>query len=1038
MNFFALFKRLGFAILLLGLIAVAAHAQSTSTAAEASARPPTDLTGELLQKPDLPQYNTLQGQIHRRGAARVIVGLESPMEPLAALQTGRSENRQARRAQRAAISRLQNGALEQLNHQNINAIKRFKHVPYMALEVNSVALERLRQLSDVISIQEDELLRPTLATSIPLIGGDIAWNGGYSGLGQTIAILDSGVDKFHSFLSGKVVAEACFSTTSTMTSTLCPDGSDTQIGDGAGIHCNGISACKHGTHVAGIAAGQSSSFSGVAHDASLIAIQVFSRIDKPEYCGSSSPCVAAYTSDLIAALEHVYDVRDTYNIAAINLSLGGGTYTSASECDNRNPSTKAVIDKLSATGIATVIAAGNNGKSDALSSPGCISSAISVGATTKSDVVASYSNSAAWLSLLAPGSSIKSSVPDGGYATMSGTSMATPHVAGAWAVLKQHAPDASVDEILATLADNGVSILDGRNGLSTARIQVDTATATAPVVPLVIETTRLPDAVAGLAYLATLSAQGGLPPYRWRIIDGTLPAGLSLDLDTGTITGTATLTGSSTFTVAVGDSASATAVQPFEFLVEGDPPMITSVTATPSILVGTHESQLEVIAWDPDTDPAHFSYRWIVPPDQGAVDDPTSPKPVYTPPEISSPQTVTLTVEVSDGAATTRQTLNITCLPGFVDEDGDSLPDVWEVANGLNPSVNDTQADPDGDGYSNAQEYASGTDPQRTTSKPEGANGVAYVLFRDRLDDDQYADRWYLGWADLGSDASLSDTDSVFQSSPAFDTCNSTLLESIATVDATDAVLHAQVSLETDGTTSVGLRKDNDPNNRIEVQFDSEATPYLRILSWDTGVETRVPAPIPTDYAGTDVDIRIVKRGASYHILVNNVLQGSLSNLGLGDTVLRPFIAATTCPADAGFGAGRFELVEVLLDRDADALADLYEDKDLDGRVGIGESDPLDPDHDNDTVLDGFDNCLFKANGNQRDSDDDGYGSLCDGDLDNDGTVSTPDLVLFRDALFTRNSKDADFDGDGTVSTPDLVLFRQMLFNPPGPSGLIP
>ena len=103
-----------------------------------------------------------------------------------------------------------------------------------------------------------------------------------------------------------------------------------------------------------------------------------------------------------------------------------------------------------------------------------------------------------------------------------------------------------------------------------------------------------------------------------------------------------------------------------------------------------------------------------------------------------------------------------------------------------------------------------------------------------------------------------------------------------------------------------------------------------------------------------------------------------------------------------------------------------------------GESDRLDPDMDNDTALDGHDNCVLIDNADQRDTDADGYGNLCDGDLDNDGVVCTPDLVMFRTVLFTSASEDADFDGDGVVSTPDLVLFRQMLFSDPGPSGLVP
>lgn len=90
---------------------------------------------------------------------------------------------------------------------------------------------------------------------------------------------------------------------------------------------------------------------------------------------------------------------------------------------------KAAIDNLRAAGIATVIASGNSGYRDRISVPGCISSAISVGATDNADNVPSFSNIAPFIDLLAPGVYINAAVPNG-QGVKSGTSMATPHVAG--------------------------------------------------------------------------------------------------------------------------------------------------------------------------------------------------------------------------------------------------------------------------------------------------------------------------------------------------------------------------------------------------------------------------------------------------------------------------------------------------------------------------------------------------------------------------------------------------------------------------------
>jgi hypothetical protein len=189
-----------------------------------------------------------------------------------------------------------------------------------------------------------------------------------------------------------------------------------------------------------------------------------------------------FTSDIILGLEHVYSLRNTHQIASVNMSLGGGRFYS--NCDASETAMKAAIDNLRSVGIATVIASGNDGYKDSISSPGCISTAVSVGSTCDSagggycagvDAIATYSNSASFLSILAPGSFITSSIPGGGLgANWSGTSMATPHVAGAWALMKQKDPTASVATILTALQSTGVLISD-TNRITKARIRLDKA-----------------------------------------------------------------------------------------------------------------------------------------------------------------------------------------------------------------------------------------------------------------------------------------------------------------------------------------------------------------------------------------------------------------------------------------------------------------------------------------------------------------------------------------------------------------------------------
>lgn len=416
----------------------------------------------------------LYNQAVREGLVRVIVEVSPPAAPF--LPEGILTTTAAVLGQRADIARLQSQVLSRLQSTAHRTMRRYRTVPYLALEVSPDALNVLQTSSFFVKrVFEDKVVLPGLAQSVPLVQAPAAWDLGFDGSGMTVAIIDTGVRSTHGFLAGKVVEEACYtSNVSGQSTATCPNGTDTQIGPGSAAPCP-ISGCDHGTHVAGIAAGNGTPagqpFSGVAKGAQIIAIQVFSRFTDPATCGIAvTACPAAWTADILAALERVYELRNTYSIAAANLSLGESGFSSP--CDSQPY--KPAIDNLRSVDIATVVSAGNNGSSVSLSSPACISSAVSVGATTKSDTVASYSNVASFMSLFAPGDSILSSVP-GGYGTKSGTSMAAPHVTGAWAVLKQFVPDASVDEVLGALRQTGVPI--SRNAVTKPRIRLAAALA---------------------------------------------------------------------------------------------------------------------------------------------------------------------------------------------------------------------------------------------------------------------------------------------------------------------------------------------------------------------------------------------------------------------------------------------------------------------------------------------------------------------------------------------------------------------------------
>jgi len=429
-----------------------------------------------LQVPRL-DVSSLQAQAQSQGQVSVIVGLNvTNYQPDSRLRQREAESQQQR------IGRAQDEVLKALSGFKVNDVSKFKYIPAMAVRVDGQALAQLANNSQVAYIEEDRINELFLTESGNIIGMPTVWQSGYTGKGFAVAVLDTGIDSSHPFFGGRVVAEACFSGGNGMKS-FCPNGQNEQIGTGAGVNCNlNFRACVHGTHVAGIVAGKSATISGVAPEAGLIAIQVFSQ---------NGTNVNSSTSDYLKGLEHVYSLRDQYKIAAVNMSLGGGRKDSY--CDKDIPAEYAVLETLKSAGIAVVIAAGNNSFMKEVSYPSCLSNAVTVGSSTtryepappgyyypnplQPDKVSGFSNSAEMVDLLAPGQVIYSSVPNSKYEYMQGTSMAAPQVAGIFAVMRSVKANASVDEILNILKSTGKPVEDeGKaNKLTKPRVQVDKA-----------------------------------------------------------------------------------------------------------------------------------------------------------------------------------------------------------------------------------------------------------------------------------------------------------------------------------------------------------------------------------------------------------------------------------------------------------------------------------------------------------------------------------------------------------------------------------
>src|SRR5215470_15294357 len=483
-------------------------------------------------------------KIADEGRARVIIQLRLPGTGY--IPEGRLTHAAAS-IQRSDIAKTRGSVLARLKKYNYQIVRQYTYVPLLALEIDASALADLEGSPIWVDrVFEDSLKKPLLPQSVPLIGADVAWGRGFDGSGTVVAILDTGVDHTHPFLVGKIVEEACYSSTVAGHSTsFCPNGADEQVGPGAAVPCPlDAQGCFHGTHVAGIATGNGATagltFNGVAPGAQIMAVQVFAQFNSVADCGLfNTPCVGGYTSDLIAGLERVYAVKDVHNIASVNMSLGGGSFTAP--CDGEPE--KAIIDMLRSVGIATVVAAGNDGTPTALASPACISSAVSVGSTTKADAVSSFSDAAPFMSLWAPGESILSSVTGGGFAVESGTSMAAPHVTGSWAILKQAAPSATVDDVLNALQTTGIPITDLRSGTPVTRPRIRVDRALNQLVPPVVTVTAIspssgkvgftvPVTITGTGFVsgATVSAGSGVTVSNVAVVSSTqLTANFAID-----------------------------------------------------------------------------------------------------------------------------------------------------------------------------------------------------------------------------------------------------------------------------------------------------------------------------------------------------------------------------------------------------------------------------------------------------------------------------------------------------------------------------
>jgi subtilisin family serine protease len=409
----------------------------------------------------------------------------------------------------AALERSKEGLLAAVDGAEVEVLHRYPSLPALHVEVRTpAALARLLLRGEVLRAVEDAPQEAFLAQSLPLIHQPAAAANGALGQGTAVAVLDTGVDYTRADFGscGAPGASGC----------RVAYAQDFAPSDGA-LDANG-----HGTNVAAIVA-------GVAPGAAILALDVFNG----DY---------AYSSDILAAIDWCVRNQATYQIVALNMSLGSGGATAPCGSDVF----AGAIRTARAAGILTVAASGNNGYTNRISSPACAPDAVSVGAvydsamgglsysactdaTTAADKVTCFSNSASFLTVLAPGALITA----GGY-TMAGTSQASPHVAGAVAVYRSAEPAATPDQVVAFLR-GGAAVTDARNRITTPR--VDLAAVPVPGCALSLSAGSLALSGAGASASLTVSTGDGCA---WSA--STAAAWLSLSPASGTGPGTITVT----------------------------------------------------------------------------------------------------------------------------------------------------------------------------------------------------------------------------------------------------------------------------------------------------------------------------------------------------------------------------------------------------------------------------------------------------------------------------------------------------------------
>jgi len=351
-----------------------------------------------------------------------------PLIATYAAPKGRSANPATKPAPEGSVKHVE---LPSVNAAGLHEDKSEAATFWEAVDDDTLAPNTAPTLADGIQkIWLDEPVKASLDQSVPQIGAPEAWAKGFDGKGVKVAVLDTGLDPTHPDLVGRVKATENFT------------------GDPDAVDHHG-----HGTHVASTIAGSGAAsggkYKGVAPEADLYIGKVLDNVGNgPE-------------SGVMAGME--WAVAQGADVVSMSLGTEAGS-------DGSDPLSQAVNRLSASSGALFVIAAGNTGPAKGtVGSPGAADAALTVGAVSKQDVLASFSSrgplkdtfkvkpeitapGVAIVAARAAGTAMGTPV-DANYTSASGTSMATPHVAGAAAILAQEHPDWTGDRLKQVLAN---------------------------------------------------------------------------------------------------------------------------------------------------------------------------------------------------------------------------------------------------------------------------------------------------------------------------------------------------------------------------------------------------------------------------------------------------------------------------------------------------------------------------------------------------------------------------------------------------------